>query len=596
MAGALHYRGPDALHIEQIHTKAHTVFIAQNRLRITDIRPLADGLFRSPCGRYILAYNGEIYNYQELRVLLQHKYTFQTNTDTEVLLYLLLEEGEKCLPRLNGMYAFIWYDTQEGKTLICRDRFGMKPLYYASNSSYLIVSSEIKGILASGLMEKKLDSSQISNYLQYKFAKRPGTFFENIYEVMPGRYYTALPGQYLTQAGSNLFEPAPVAAGNIVQHIENALLEALRHHIPAEVPAGLFLSGGVDSTLLLAMAKEAGIAHMPVFAIANASEDSAFGTKDYQYARLAAKQYGAEYHEFSISSQVLEGFDAFVARIDQPIGDGAAWLTYLLSEKAGNHVKVVLSGTGADELFAGYNRHQGYYQYLRHYSACMKVFPVLRKIALAIPAGRQIPFRKSLRLLQKMLLQIDPSPEQTFINFTSHLSLAEKTPFSTSGAISMDAAAIEGYLQKALRYDQQHYLSSDVLTLTDRMTMQCSLEARLPYLDTQLVNMVHSLPASFLLKHGKKWILKEMLDRRGGGVYARRPKEGFGMPFGKWLRSGKGMPFIELLQNRRNVLYETWPYLQVERLLQAHVSGKMDYSSELWAISLLAAWLQKEFA
>jgi asparagine synthase (glutamine-hydrolysing) len=595
MATALHYRGPDALQVQELATASQKIFIAQNRLRITDIRPAADQLFGSPCGRYILAYNGEIYNYRELKASLPHRYIFHTHTDTEVLLYLLLEEGEKCLPRLNGMFAFIWYDKQEEKVLLCRDRFGMKPLYYARTDNYLVVSSQIEGILASGFVEKKLNTSQIPYYLRYKFARRPATFFENIYEIQPGCCYTALPGQPLKKADIPLQGTSQAIPENKVAYkVEETLLEALKRHMPSEVPAGLFLSGGVDSTLLLALSKEAGITHLPVFSVASNAAGKAFSTHDYHYARMAARQYGADYHELTISSSILDGFDKFVSCIDQPVGDGAAWLTFLLSEEAGKYVKVIVSGAGADELFAGYNRHWAYYQYLRHYHQLLKVLPILKKAASAIPAGRDLPFRKPLRLLQKMLLQASASPEQTFLNFTAHLSFAGSPP-GTEKAMLMDEAAIEQYLQKALAYDQAHYLSADILAITDRMTMQHSLEARLPYLDAEVVKLVNSLPASFLLKKGKKWLLKDMLAQKGGKPYARRPKEGFGMPFGAWLKTDTGKPFIQLLRDRDNTLYHTLSYEQAEQLLQAHISGKMDYSSELWTMVLLAAWLKKQF-
>ncbi|MDO1447040.1 asparagine synthase (glutamine-hydrolyzing) [Rhodocytophaga aerolata] len=597
MATSLDYRGPDAVHIEEIASAAHKVFVAQNRLRITDIRPTADQLFHSPCGRYVLAYNGEIYNYQQLKASLRRSYTFQTNTDTEVLLYLLLEEGEKCLSRLNGMFAFIWYDRQEEKVVLCRDRFGMKPLFYAQTDSYLIVSSEIKGILSSGLIKKKLNTSQIAYYLQYKFAQRPATFYENIYEITPGTYYTTSTGQPLTEAGTIHLEKntLPISEQKIVYTLEETLVEAVKRHLPVEVPVGLFLSGGVDSTLLLALAKEAGIPHLPVFSIANNPADKAFGTKDYYYARQAARQYGAEYHELTIQNDILDDFETFVSYIDQPVGDGAAWLTFLLSKEAKAHVKVILSGAGADELFAGYNRHWAYYQYLKHYHKLVKVLPALKKTASIIPTGRQLPFRKPFRLLQKLAVQASVSPEQTFLNFTAHLSLGSHLP-GKAPLVEMDNTAVEQYLQKALIYDQTNYLSADILTLTDRMTMQHSLEARLPYLDAEVVKLVKALPATFLVKNGKKWLLKDILTRIGGKAYVTRPKEGFGMPFGAWLRTTKGTPFIQLVKDKDNELYQTVSYELVERLLQAHLSGKMDYSSELWTVVLLAAWIKHHFS
>lgn len=593
MLQALHHRGPDASSYVKIGGGHHCLYMAQNRLRITDIRSETDGLFQSADGRYTFTYNGEIYNYRELRKQLEKKYTFKTNTDTEVLFQLLVEEGIDAVGKLNGMFAFAFYDTKEEKLYLGRDRFGMKPLFYAETDKYLVVSSEIRGVLASGLIPKEFNSSQMAYYLRYKFARRPHTFYRNIYEIEPASVYCFTAGKALQKEAV-----IPLAAVQIpdfitVQHIEASLMSALQQHLPAEVPAGLFLSGGVDSTLLLAMLQEAGIQKFPVFSVANAPADTSFGTQDYLYARKAARQYGAQYHEVEISGGLLNDFNDFVERLDQPVGDGAAWLTWILSEQAKLHVKVVLTGAGADEIFAGYHRHQAYYQYLKHYPWLSKVLPLFRRSAYLLPAGLNLPFRKHFRLLQKLFTQMNVSREQTFLNFTAHLAFSADQ--LVAECLPAGETDVDSCLKGALRYDQQHFLSADVLAITDRMTMQASLEARLPFLDTQLTALLEAVPPGFLLQKGRKWILKDMLVRKGGARYASRKKEGFGMPFGKWLKSKEGKPLLELLQNRSAFAYRYTSYEEINRLLQSHMAGKSDYSSELWTALVCIAWLEKEF-
>jgi asparagine synthase (glutamine-hydrolysing) len=367
----------------------------------------------------------------------------------------------------------------------------------------------------------------------------------------------------------------------------------VQRHIQAEVPSGLFLSGGVDSTLILAISRELGYRHLPVFSVANAENETSFGTRDYHFARLAARQFDAGYHEIRITNNLLTDFNSFLQHIDQPIGDSAAWLTFLLAQAAKPHIKVVLSGAGADELFAGYHRHWAYYQYLKHYSWLKPLLPALKKSAFLLPTGTSHPLRQPFRLAYKMLMHATSSRKETFVNFTAHLPAFYRQNDvydSFPGQKNIDL-----YLKHALQYDQSHFLSADVLALTDRMTMQANIEARVPYLDAELSTLMASIPAGFLLKKGRKWILKEILVRKGGEIYAKRRKEGFGMPFGQWLKTTQGKPLIDLLQNRKCITYNFISFNEVNELLKAHLRGKTDYSSELWTLILVVAWIEKEF-
>jgi asparagine synthase (glutamine-hydrolysing) len=507
------------------------------------------------------------------------------------------------------MYALAFYDCHSERLLLARDPWGMKPLFYAENDKYLLVSSEIRAILASGLVPKEPELGQVAYYLRFKFAQRPGTFYRDIFELEPGIAYASSPGKELAVArvlpDRELSDATAAPTGkSVLPQLTQALTATVSRHLQADVPAGLLLSGGVDSTLLLALAREAGVTNLPVFTVAYSGEDEAHATQDHHFARRAARQYGAAYHEVPVGRQLLESFWEWLPTLDQPIGDGAAWLTWLLAEAAKKHVKVVLSGAGADELFGGYHRHWAFYQYLKGYDWFRFVAPLLQPVAAALPSYG------ALRRWHKLGTQLSTRPGETFVNFTSHLPTALlREEWATDGTALLPQLIewvsptrngaksdfIEENLQHALRYDQRHYLPGDVLAVTDRMTMQHGLEARLPYLCQQVTGLTQSLPATFRLESGRKWLLKEVLRQRGGAPYAQRRKEGFGMPFGHWLRTPVGKPLVELLRNQESAIFDVLLYKQVNHMLQSHLSGKRDYSSELWTLLVLAGWLEQEF-
>jgi asparagine synthase (glutamine-hydrolysing) len=565
MVAATTHRGPDAHQCQAVHSSRQVLSLGHNRLKITDLRDAANQPMATPDGRFWLLFNGAIYNFHALRSRLRH--------------------------------------------LLARDPWGMKPLFYAENDKYLVVSSEIRGVLASGLVPKEPELGQVAHYLRFKFAQRPGTFYRGIFELEPGVPYASSPGKELSGGGllpgEDAAEVTAIPPGeNILTRLTLALTETVSRHLQADVPAGLLLSGGVDSTLLLALAREAGITDLPVFTVGYAREDEAHATRDHSFARQAARQYGAAYHEVPVGRGLLESFWEWLPTLDQPIGDGAAWLTWLLAEEAKKHVKVVLSGAGADELFGGYHRHWAFYQYLKRYDWLQLAAPLLRPVAAALPNY------VVLRRWHKLGTQLGSQPGETFVNFTAHLSATLLRGEVNTAATSLfpqttewvgptpggtKSDFIEENLQHALRYDQRHYLPGDVLAVTDRMTMQHGLEARLPYLGQGVAGLAQSLPATFRLGAGRKWLLREVLQQRGGAPYVQRRKEGFGMPFGHWLRTPAGKPLVELLCNQESAIFEVLLYKRVNQMLQRHLSGKRDYNSELWTLLVLAGWLEQEF-
>ena len=592
-AGA--HRGPDAQHH---HHQEDGVWMAGNRLQIVDHNPAADQPMRSADGRYILVYNGEIYNFYELRnQLLQAGEQFTTHSDTEVLLKLLIREGEAALAQLNGMFAFAFYDSLENKLLAVRDCFGMKPLYYYEDASWFVLSSETRSLMASGLPAKVLNASQTEHYLRYKYAASGHTFYEGVYQLLPGHVLEKTAGQPVATLpfGKPVHreDVAPTEA-DIIKHTKELLIDAVARHLAADVPCGLFLSGGVDSTLLLAIIQQEGLHPVPTFSVVNKAQDKSFGTQDYYFAAKAAKMYGNLHYELLLTPELIAGRqEDFLQYLDQPVADSGALMTYLLSGEAKKAVGVVLSGAGADELFVGYNRHEAFYWYLKNY----RKLPFTRRalsLSKYLPTGFAHPLRQQFRLLKKLGSSLSDSPDTTFSNFIS-LDMPWQQRLVEEAVVFDTKESIEQHLDRALTHDAQHYLPNDVLTISDRMSMACSLEMRMPYLDAALADYAQSLPAATRMIQGKKWILKQILEGYGGKAFARRSKEGFGLPLGAWMRMSTFDFLLQPLKDSKNVLYEYVPFDQVQIMLHAHVSEKADYSQELWALGILSAWIIRNF-
>jgi asparagine synthase (glutamine-hydrolysing) len=597
MCRAAVHRGPDHSAHLSFQTQHSKIFLGSNRLKILDYREAANQPFTSSCGRYTLIYNGEIYDFEELKnKLLQKGRQFRTQSDTEVLLELLIEKGIDALSELNGMFAFVFYDHQKEQLLLARDRHGIKPLFYSETNHHFLASSEIKGILSSGLVEKKLKREQLYHYLQFRYAQKPQTVFDGIFELEAGHYIQIEKGKVdapksfihnLSTLDLELNEE------EILLKTEELLTDAIFRQLNGESPKGLFLSGGVDSTLILALLQSNGFQSLQTYSITQDASEDSFGTKDSYFAKKAARQYGFPHHEVLIKPEMLQNFEAYVEKIDQPIGDSGAFLTHILSGKAAQNGKIAFSGAGADELFAGYNRHQAFYAYLKHYILLQLSQPLWKTIRF-LPTGFNHPFRKQFQLLKKLSASLNTDPAITFGNFASFRAFHQES-LIPKWTIDQADDFVDKNFKAALRYDYEHYLQSDVLAISDRMSMQQSLELRVPYLDNELVDFARQLSAHQLMAHGPKWILKDILKKYGGEVYAKRAKEGFGLPFGNWIRQKENAFLLDYLTQPRFIIFEYVDYSLVQKLVHEHLNRKADYTLELWSLLTLSVWLEKNF-
>ncbi len=630
----------DEINDENINYQVdYQIFMAHNRLKIQTTNDNANQPFFSEDKNFILLYNGELYNYEEIALNLDFFQTKQnkTNADTEVFLYALLDFLDKKTQKipleisLNGIFAFVLYDKTNHKIYFGRDRFGTKPLYFFKNENYFILSSEIKGILASNLVEKKLKKDQILNYLTYGYAQYPNTFFEDIFEVQKGEITCF---DIKNDVFEDFFEPFFVSSqttnGLLVKtqataeynggNLENILLESLQKQLQADAKIGIFLSGGVDSTLLLALTKQLNIC-VDTFSIVfeensknnqnetkkisqNILEDSFFAKKAaIQYQNNNQKNQTSTHHEVKISDDILNEFQKYITLLDMPIADGAGLLTHALARHTqAQNVRVVLSGAGADELFGGYNRHWAFVKYLKNrnkiiFKIGFKLLKTLKKPFLSVLSMFS---KQKQRLAKQFLENINEDAKTTFLQFSS-LNILQKNQEKNQEKPAQKpiqnafSSANFGILD-ALKYDQNNYLSSDVLAITDLMTMRHSVEARVPFLDEKVVQFVQNIPKKAFLENPPKWLLKEILNKKNGKIYTQRTKQGFGMPFGEWIKMEKWqhllVPLLEENSSANAILNEFVSVKKIKEIVTQHLNNEQDNGREIWALLVLVHWLK----
>lgn len=588
MVAATPYRGPDKSEIKKFNIGKSQYFLGANKLSITDTSAFSNQPFFKNEYDSVLIFNGEIYNYHDLKnKQLEKGISFQSASDTEILYNHLESHREQGLKEINGMFSIVFLDISNGHFFIARDRWGMKPLFIFENDNYLICSSETKGILASGLVLKEINEIAVRQYLKYRYARRPNTFFKGISEFEPNtcRCYSdeGMVKEELIFSKVNSDTDKDFNPDGVGETVNLLLNEAILNHLASIGSTGLFLSGGVDSTLLLAKMDELGIRQVPAFSFVSSDEDRRYGTSDYTFARKAARQFQASHFEVTANKGILKNLDEYIARMDQPVGDSGALITYLLAREASNNLRVVLSGAGADELFAGYNRHRAFYYFLKHYQ-WIRYIKSAGKVSgnvlqfLGKPQGAR---------LQKFFTSIDKDPATTWDNMTSFsefCNLESKLLWQASGEAMM----------QALTDDQNNYLVNDVLAITDRMSMQASVEVRLPYLDLHLSEYIQTIPSEFLIRNGQKHILKNLLSSKGGKIYTQRPKEGLGLPFGAWInKENEGL--WEFINVKDHLVSKFVDPQRILKMIREHQERKADHTLALWSVLVLARWLEFNF-
>ena len=596
MRDLLRHRGPDGegLWIEG------PVGLGMRRLAIVDVaggrQPMAN-----EDGTAWIVYNGEVYNHAALRSGLEQRgHSYRTRSDTETILHLYEEEGERCVERLQGMFAFALWDRTRRRLLLARDRLGIKPLYYAWTDDELLFASEIKAILAGGSVRPALNESVVPEFLATGFVAGQETFFRGVRKLLPGRTLSWSPADGLRErrywqlpATAN---GAPVTLEGGAREVRARLTEAVRSHLMSDVPLGLFLSGGIDSSglaaLMALMVKEP----IRTFAVGFSDPEA----NELAYARLAARSVGAEHREVVVAPSEFFGvLPRLVWHEDEPITFPSSVPLYFVSRLAREHVKVVLTGEGADELFLGYNRYRvtAWNERLgRSYWALTP--PALRGQVKGLTRRLPKPVR---RYVARTFLALEPGPRELFYeNFavfpvalqSQLLSgpelLAARDPYAAGLRAYEEATG--GTLERMSHADLQTYLV-ELLMKQDQMSMAASVESRVPYLDHEFVERVTAIPGRVKLRGWQtKAVLRAALRDLVPREILTRRKMGFPVPVGRWFRGAFWPVVREFVLGRRALERGLFQPAFLRRLADEHRTGTAEHGARLWLLVNLEIW------
>lgn len=555
MNHVLAYRGPDFSGSTKVTLPVGQAYFGHCRLAIMDIGRNGNQPFQSE-NKNTLIFNGYISNYKHL---LPH----HAAGDGETLFQALNKKTN--YHEFNGMFAFVYYNADEQNIKLVRDRHGIKPLFYYEDENYLIASSEIKGILASGLVQKKFNEKQLPCYFQHRFTQKPETFFESIYELLEGEQIT-ISGN--SSKKSFWFEERHQPILSVSDSDLEALIQkSVFDNLQTDVPLGIYLSGGIDSTLLASVAQHLDNELLYTFSIHTEKDP------DLEYSRYVAEKLQTQHQEILIDQRIFEHYNQFVESVDQPIADPAFFLSWYLAGESRKTVKTILTGAGADEYFLGYNRHFAY-QKIKTGFLKSNFLKSVTKTALSFQNSAL-----SLKLADKIFAP----------NYDVFSSLYPWTKFEN---ITLTNAQT---LEQAIQFDKHFYLPSDILNMTDQSSMAHGLEIRVPFLCNNLTEMANNLPLSYLLKGGKKYLLKKQLDLLGyPSSFINRPKQGFNAPFGDWFRDDFDYYFA-FIEETSHPIFKYISKNDIQKLIELHLSKKRELGTELWSVKLLADWLKLNF-
>lgn len=605
MTDAIAHRGPDG----SGHVVVGPVGLGHRRLSIIDLAGGAQPMC-SPDDRIALTFNGEIYNYAELRRDLERLgYRFRTNSDTEVILHGYAAWGAGVVEKLNGMFAFAAYDAQTGTVLLARDRMGQKPLYYAPlEDGSLVFASELKAVLKHPKVAPKIDPTAVALYLTYEYVPYPYTAFAGIRKLPPGEVlewrkdgWTTRP-YYVIPFGE---QPAFHEAEDWIAETRAALSRSTRRRLMSDVPLGVFLSGGIDSSAIVAMMSEH-VDGPSIRTFSIAFEESSFD--ESSYAERVARRFHTQHQVETLSAdRMVELLPDALAYMDEPFGDASYLPTYLLSAFTRQHVTVALGGDGGDELFLGYETFRADSAAQLYRLAPPPLRDGFARAVQALPVNTR---NFSLDFVLKSFVRgADAVPEFRHTRWLSSFlpnaandplkrELRDAVPDGTVYGVMARpylACADPDHRQRLSHMYLRTYMAEDILTKVDRASMASSLEVRSPFMDPEVVALAATMPASLKLRHGyvAKYALKKALERDLPHDILYRKKKGFGIPVARWLNGALAGEVDRLLapdRIREGGLLEPGV---VSRLVQEHRDGARDNRKQLWTLMMLESWRER---
>jgi asparagine synthase (glutamine-hydrolysing) len=597
MGAAIHHRGPD----ESGVLVDGAFGFGMQRLSIIDLKTGHQPIGNED-GSVQVVFNGEIYNYRELaRELIERGHTLQTTSDTEVIVHLWEEYGEDCVQHLSGMFAIAVWDTRSRTLFLARDRVGIKPLYYAEAAAGVVFGSELKALLQQPEVARTVSSEAVLAYLRWGYVPDPLSILDGVKKLAPGHSMLVRDGR-VAHAPKRYWDIAPFFAearlGSetaLLEELRWRLSESVKRHLVSDVPLGAFLSGGVDSTAVVAhMAAEHGAA-IKTFSIGFA--EPAYDERPY--ARLASERFRTDHHELVVRPDSVDRIARIVSYFDEPFADASAIPTYFVSELARTHVKVVLSGDGGDELFAGYERYTEDWQ-RRHWGMLrtLGVAPIAAAISRALPEGtfgKNYLRAMSLPRITRYVEGVCHFPHAALSELADGpvaALLARERPDTDPFAPFVARGRNLGYPARLQCLDMDTYLPGDILTKVDRMTMAHSIEARVPLLDHTFVEFAAGLPARFAMNRGQgKYLFKRALAGLVPPAILTRPKKGFAVPLTYWFKEGlDGFLAGHLLDpNARSRAYVRREYAETLFALYRRTK-RSGYLEQLWTLLVLELW------
>ncbi|MBX7255834.1 MAG: asparagine synthase (glutamine-hydrolyzing) [Candidatus Hydrogenedentes bacterium] len=594
MNAALSHRGPDDSGL----WADDSVALAMRRLGIID---LARGRqpFLSDNGQLALVYNGEVYNFRELRRELEERgHTFRTLCDTEVVLHAYEEFGDDALNRLNGMFAFALYDRTRQRLLVARDHIGIKPLFYSYRNGRLLFASELDALLQSGLIDGTMNPAALDAYFTYLYIPAPDTILRDVQQLPPGHKLVLERGNIRVES---YWEPEldldPTwSLESSAERYTELLLECVRNQCVSDVPLGAFLSGGVDSSAVVAAMCATGGARVQTFSI---GFDDAHAN-ELRFARLVAEHFGTDHVEEIMKPDAVEIAATLIRHFGQPFADSSAVPTWLVSRLARRHVTVALSGDGGDELFAGYT----WLHMARNVHRYRQVpAPVRRTVDAALGFVPSSPMAMKVRRFSRdsFLAPLEAyRRRQTCFDATQRARLFQPDVADRVAACGVDRfrehadrASSLDYDNWMLRQDFVMYLPDDILTKVDRMSMAVSLEARVPLLDLRMVAFANSLPLPLKLDGGiSKRVAKKALSNFLPADVLKQRKRGFAVPIQRWFREELRSHFQDCALSSESRLRGYLAPDAVKGLFDAHVARQDDLGHHLWAVLMFEHWLR----
>lgn len=596
MAGAISHRGPDDEGFYEAVTKRNScaVGLAHRRLSIIDLNTGHQPIGNED-GSVQIVFNGEIYNFEELRDdLVMRGHCFATASDTETIVHAYEEYGADCVKHFRGMFAFAIWDERQERLFIARDRFGKKPLYFYQRNNEILFASEIKSLLCFPGLNQTVNRTAVWEYLAYRYVPGPETLFDGVMKLQPGCCALWENGQfkqwsYYRPPDCGARSGPDIIADPVSEFLER-LDEAVRIRMVSDVPLGVFLSGGIDSSAVVGLMSRHSM--LPVKTFSVGFSESAYS--ELEYARVIAGQYRTEHHELTISQEhLMDQLPALVRYRDAPVSEPSDIPIYLLSKEASKTVKVVLTGEGSDEFLGGYPKHL-FEQYVNWY----QYLPKALREKLFEPLVHSLPyrFRRAKTAIHNMGLSDWHERMARWFGALSSEARARLVAFdpgdegrNETGAT--DPSAGNSALRKILCFDQSSWLPDNLLERGDRMTMAASLEARMPFMDHELAAYVSSLPDKYRVRGTTtKWILRQAMQSLLPKTILERPKVGFRVPVNEWFRSSMRDYLHEHLLGNDSLTRSYFHREELERILKEHESGRQNHEKLLWCLLNLEIW------